>query len=75
VVTGCTAGIGEEITYRLARSGAVNLVLIGRSMEKLRRVETKCKEINRKVQVRVIQADLCKEALQISKYEEISRQC
>jgi uncharacterized protein len=75
MVTGCTAGIGEKITYRLARSGAVNLVLIGRSMEKLIRVEKKCKEINRKVQVRIIQADLCKEALQISKYEEIRRQC
>ena len=37
LVTGCTAGIGEEITYKLAEDG-FNIVLIGRSEEKLRKV-------------------------------------
>lgn len=40
VVTGCTAGIGEEITYRLAEEG-FNIVLISRSADKLAAVATK----------------------------------
>lgn len=42
VVTGCTAGIGEEIAYRLAKEG-FNLVLISRNLDKLKVVEGRCK--------------------------------
>lgn len=37
VVTGCTAGIGEETAYLLAKQG-LNIVLISRSNEKLQKV-------------------------------------
>lgn len=45
VVTGCTAGIGEEVSYRLAKEG-YNMVLISRSLDKLKTVEANCKQRN-----------------------------
>ena len=70
VVTGCTAGIGEQIAYRLAEQG-FKLVLIGRSMEKLRNVQSKCKG----VETRVIKADLCKQAMDMGMYQKIKNEC
>ena len=70
VVTGCTAGIGEQITYKLAEQG-FKLVLIGRSIEKLRNVQAKCKS----VETRIIQADLCKQAMEMDLYERIKKEC
>ena len=38
LVTGCTSGIGEEITYRLAQEG-YHIVLVGRSRDKILKVQ------------------------------------
>ena len=38
LITGCTAGIGEQIAYKLAKEG-FNLVLVSRSISKLNNVE------------------------------------
>jgi short-subunit dehydrogenase len=70
VVTGCTAGIGEQIAYRLAEQG-FKLILIGRSIEKLRNVQAKCKN----VETIIIQADLCKQAMEMEMYERIRKEC
>ena len=70
VVTGCTAGIGEQIAYKIAEQG-LKLVLIGRSMEKLKSVQAKCKG----VETRIIQADLCKQAMEMDMYEKIRKEC
>ena len=37
-ITGASDGIGEALCYELAKSG-INIVLVGRSIEKLKRVE------------------------------------
>ncbi len=39
LVTGCTSGIGEEIAHRFARLG-FNIILVSRSLERLKKVET-----------------------------------
>jgi short-subunit dehydrogenase len=71
-VTGCTAGIGEEITYRLAEDG-FNIVLVGRSAEKVQRVQD---EVNRrsggKVKTIPVIADLCKKAMDIEFYQSMA---
>merc|ERR1711970_983656 len=55
VVTGCTGGIGKAYVHSLAAKG-MDIVLVGRSMEKLQALET---ELERKYRCRVliIQAD------------------
>merc|ERR1712212_238405 len=55
VVTGCTGGIGKAYVHSLAARG-MDIVLVGRSMEKLQALET---ELERKYRCRVliIQAD------------------
>jgi short-subunit dehydrogenase len=71
-VTGCTAGIGEEITYKLAEDG-FNIVLVGRSVEKVQRVQD---EVNRrsggKVKTIPVIADLCKKAMDIEFYQSMA---
>jgi short-subunit dehydrogenase len=71
-VTGCTAGIGEEITYKLAVDG-FNIVLVGRSAEKVQRVQD---EVNRrsggKVKTRPVIADLCKQAMDVRFYQSMA---
>lgn len=71
-MTGCTAGIGEEITYRLAEDG-FNIVLVGRSAEKVQRVQD---EVNRrsggKVKTIPVIADLCKKAMDIEFYQSMA---
>lgn len=59
IVTGCTSGMGEEITYRLAREG-INIVLVSRSLEKLEQVQAKIGQINTECETMIIIADLCK---------------
>ena len=72
MVTGCTAGIGEEITYKLAEDG-FNIVLVGRSVEKVQRVQD---EVNRrsggKVKTIPVIADLCKKAMDIEFYQSMA---
>ena len=48
VVTGASDGIGEGFCYELARDG-FNICLISRTEEKLKRVESKIKQINPQV--------------------------
>lgn len=71
-MTGCTAGIGEEITYKLAEDG-FNIVLVGRSVEKVQRVQD---EVNRrsggKVKTIPVIADLCKKAMDIEFYQSMA---
>jgi hypothetical protein len=72
LVTGCTAGIGEEITYRLAEDG-FNVILVGRSAEKVQRVK---EEVQRrsggKAKTRPVIADLCKQAMDVQGYQAIA---
>lgn len=53
IVTGCTDGIGLGMVKELAESG-INLVLISRSLEKLRNLE---KDLKKHVSIRVVQVD------------------
>ncbi|XP_077192750.1 very-long-chain 3-oxoacyl-CoA reductase-like [Paroedura picta] len=55
VVTGATAGIGEAYAHELARRG-LNVVLISRSMEKLKQVAAEIEEQHSR-STKVIQAD------------------
>ncbi|TNV76713.1 hypothetical protein FGO68_gene2625 [Halteria grandinella] len=73
VVTGCTAGIGEEISYRLAKEG-YNMVLISRSIDKLKAVEVNCKNQNQEIQTKIIQVDLSKNAVNLEAYKLIRDQ-
>merc|ERR1719201_3056883 len=50
VVTGCTGGIGKAYVHSLAARG-MDIVLVGRSMEKLRALEV---ELENKYKCRVI---------------------
>ena len=72
MVTGCTAGIGEEITYRLAENG-FNIVLVGRSAEKVQRVQ---EEVHRrsggKSKTRPVIADLCRQAMDVEFYQSMA---
>lgn len=58
VVTGATSGIGESIAHELAKKGQ-NLLLIGRSIDKLRRVQS---AIGQKytVNIELLEIDLVK---------------
>lgn len=57
VITGATNGIGKAFAEQLARKG-LDIVLISRSLEKLEEVTAEIKQYG--VQVRVVEADLCK---------------
>ena len=71
-MTGCTAGIGEEITYRLAEDG-FNIVLVGRSAEKVQRVQDEVKRRSGgKVKTIPVIADLCKKAMDIEFYQSMA---
>lgn len=71
VITGCTAGIGEQIVYRLAHEG-FNLVLISRNLEKLKIVEKEARIKNQIIDTKVIKADLCNQALDLAMYQIIA---
>ncbi|KAL8219758.1 UNVERIFIED_CONTAM: hypothetical protein K2H54_032961 [Gekko kuhli] len=58
VVTGATAGIGKAYAHELARRG-LNVVLISRSMEKLKQVATEIEEQHGR-STKVVQADFTK---------------
>ncbi|MBS1500608.1 MAG: SDR family NAD(P)-dependent oxidoreductase [Bacteroidetes bacterium] len=63
LVTGASAGLGEEIARQLAFKHGANLILLARRKEKLEKLQA---ELEKAVKVRVIVADL-------SKLEEVDR--
>lgn len=48
------------------------MVLISRSIDKLRNIDENIKAKNKKIQTKIIQADLCKEARDIQMYERVA---
>jgi 17beta-estradiol 17-dehydrogenase / very-long-chain 3-oxoacyl-CoA reductase len=56
VVTGASDGIGAAYCRLLAKDG-FNIVLVSRTMSKLQKVEKECRELNPKIQTRIVQAD------------------
>ena len=73
LVTGASDGIGAEFCYQLARQG-FNLVLIGRTESKLKTVAQKCKDLNAKVETRILVRDFCR-TTSMRFYEDIAQQC
>ncbi len=61
-ITGATSGIGEHLAYTFAREGA-NLVLLGRNMAALERVQQMCLTHTNNVMIQV---------LDISDYEKVA---
>jgi 17beta-estradiol 17-dehydrogenase / very-long-chain 3-oxoacyl-CoA reductase len=57
VVTGATGGIGEAYCTQLAKLG-FNIVLFGRSQDKLEESEKRVKEVNNNVKTKLVCADL-----------------
>jgi short-subunit dehydrogenase len=54
LITGCTAGIGEEMAHQFAKEG-FNIVLLSRSMEKLKKVEQDIKtKTNANIKTRIV---------------------
>ncbi|TNV76728.1 hypothetical protein FGO68_gene1135 [Halteria grandinella] len=68
LITGCTAGIGEQITHRLAKEG-YNLVLVSRSIQKLEQLRD---ELSPDIEKKIIQADLCSQATDLHTYQRIA---
>jgi short-subunit dehydrogenase len=59
LVTGASSGLGEEIARQLAYRHGANLILLARRQEKLEQLKT---ELEKQVQVRIVIADLSKQA-------------
>ncbi|ANQ54521.1 short-chain dehydrogenase [Thermosipho sp. 1063] len=57
LITGGSSGIGEEFAYQLAKKG-VNLILIGRNSERLKKVSEKTRKINKKIDLLTFSFDL-----------------
>jgi len=72
VVTGATGGIGEAFCKQLAQKN-FNIVLIGRSKEKLEESEKNIKSVNSNTKTLIVQADL-DETLDPKFYENIHSQ-
>jgi short-subunit dehydrogenase len=70
LVTGCTAGIGEQFVHSLASRG-FNIVLVSRSPSKLSKVEADLNKRFRGIKIKVIAMDLG-EATTPEKIEQIS---
>ena len=67
VITGCTSGIGEELSYRMGKQG-FNLVLISRNINKLIEVERNVKALNGKGSTKLIVADFAKDGISSKLY-------
>lgn len=72
IVTGPTAGIGESYAIELAKLG-FNIVLMGRSKEKLEAVQRKVEEANKDVQTKIVIADFS-QSLEADFYNKIYEQ-
>jgi len=53
LVTGCTSGIGEEIAHRFAKLG-FNTILLSRSLERLKSVESAIKAHSPSVKTKLV---------------------
>jgi short-subunit dehydrogenase len=51
VITGPTAGIGREYAIQLARDHGLNIVLIGRSIDKLKNLAGEIGKANSRIQL------------------------
>ncbi|MBT1248706.1 MULTISPECIES: SDR family NAD(P)-dependent oxidoreductase [Thermosipho] len=60
LITGGSSGLGEEFAYQLANKG-VNLILIGRDSERLKKVSEKTRKINKKIDSLTFSFDLSKD--------------
>mmetsp|Transcript_4937 Transcript_4937/g.4719 ORF Transcript_4937/g.4719 Transcript_4937/m.4719 type:complete len:293 (+) Transcript_4937:100-978(+) len=72
MVTGATGGIGEAYCLEFAKQN-FNIVLSGRSLEKLQDMEEKVKKINGKVKTKIVTADLG-ETVDVDFYKKIYEQ-
>ena len=74
LITGCTAGIGEEMTYRFAEQG-LNLVLVARNRDKANKVaEEDSRRSHGKALVRIVIVDLSKSAMDLERYSAIAQE-
>ena len=70
-MTGCTSGIGEEMAKRFALKG-FNIVLISRSLDRLKRVASEIATLTQdKVQTKIVQADFANGGEQLDMYQRI----
>jgi 17beta-estradiol 17-dehydrogenase / very-long-chain 3-oxoacyl-CoA reductase len=56
VVTGASDGIGAEYCKEFAKDG-FNIVLVSRTLSKLKSVESQLQKLNPKIKTRIVQAD------------------
>lgn len=61
LITGATFGIGESLTYRLAKTEA-NLILVARTAEKLEQIKNEIEKSESKSKVTIFAVDLTKDA-------------
>lgn len=57
VITGATSGVGKAIALQYCKTAA-NLILFGRSKDKLDSVKEECKSINPKCNVKLVTVDI-----------------
>ena len=74
LVTGATGGLGKAFVYVLAERGD-NLLLTGRSEEKLVKLQAELQEKYPQIEVRIYPADLSNEASRYAMMEKIAFQC
>lgn len=61
LITGATFGIGESLTYRLAKTEA-NLILVARTAEKLEQIKSEIEKSDSNANITIFAVDLTKDA-------------
>ncbi|KAK6369333.1 hypothetical protein LTS17_009675 [Exophiala oligosperma] len=74
-VMGASRGIGEHIAYAYARAGASRIVISSRSERDLETVARKISELNRDVQVDVVECDVSKSESVAALAEYVRTRC
>lgn len=71
LITGCTSGIGEEMAKRFAKIG-FNVILVSRSLDRLKRVEQEILEMtSNQIKTKIVVADFSKGGENIEMYNNI----
>lgn len=70
-VTGATSGIGKEICKYTAKEKNLNVVLIGRNPEKLKKAEAEVKAANSKIKTKTYQFDF-NQSTDVETYQKVS---